>query len=93
MGRPLGDVFVWVDGPDGNPVGYGPGDEVPDEVAKTLGDHVWESEDGGEPPRSGKGSGKGAWSDFAASKGVEVGEGDDKDAIIAKLADAGIVEA
>ncbi|MFC8658107.1 hypothetical protein ACFUCT_23345 [Streptomyces parvus] len=31
-------TFVHVDG-----VAYGPGDQVPDKVAKRIGDHVWET--------------------------------------------------
>lgn len=41
-------AYVHVDG-----TAYGPGDDVPDEVAKRIGDHAWETsgsnDDGGEP--------------------------------------------
>ena len=36
----------------------------------------------GEPPRAGKGSGRDAWADFAASKGVEVDDEMGRDEII-----------
>ncbi|MFE2912823.1 hypothetical protein [Kitasatospora indigofera] len=46
----------------------------------------------GEPPRAGKGSGKDAWSDFAAAKGVEVEPGANRDDIIAACEAAGVVQ-
>ena len=75
-----------------------PEGDVPAWAVKAMGDHVWvddskDADEGGEPPRSGAGSGKQAWTDFAAANGVEVGDDDTRDDIIAKLADAGVVEA
>jgi hypothetical protein len=46
----------------------------------------------GEPPRSGKGSGKEAWAAYAASQGVDVAEDASRDDIIAQLAERQLIE-
>jgi hypothetical protein len=45
-----------------------------------------------EPPRSGKGSSKEAWAEFAQSRGVHVEDEDSRDDIIAALVEAGVVQ-
>lgn len=50
-GRRLKAVIYVHDGMGGTKQ-YGPNDEVPDEVAKTLGGHVWVEEDTGEADTS-----------------------------------------
>lgn len=42
-----------------------------------------------EPPRAGAGSGKQAWVDYAGGRGIEVEDGDTRDAIITKVDAAG----
>jgi len=92
MARQLAS-YVHVLGEDGAYHVFGPDDDVPAWAVKAMGDHVWANSGAdGEPPRSGAGSGKQAWADFAAAKDVEVGDDDTRDDIIAKLADAGVVE-
>lgn len=51
-----------------------------------------ESAESGEPPRSGKGSGRDAWVAFAADHGVHVDDEDSRDDIIAGLVSAGVIE-
>jgi hypothetical protein len=102
MGRQL-KSFVHVFGDDGQYAVFGPGDDVPDWAVEKMGDHVWadseedtaagSSGEGEEPPRSGKGSGKDAWTEFAATKDVTVEDDETRDDIIAKLAALGHVEA
>lgn len=95
MARELAS-YVHVYDDKGEAHAFGPGDEVPAWAAKQMGDHCFVSAgaDGqtGEPPRSGKGSGKEAWAEFASHHGVEVTDEDTRDDIVARLADAGIVE-
>lgn len=72
------------------------GSEVPEWAEKELADRddIWETpevdadENGdGRPPLSGKGSGKGAWADYAEELGLSVPEGASRDDIVA-LVDA-----
>lgn len=51
----------------------GPDDDETEDEAPDTGDEG-SDDDVPEPPRSGKGSGKGAWAEFAASKGIELGD-------------------
>lgn len=54
---------------DGNVTGtqvFGPDDKIPADVAKKLGDHVWEPDDSGAP--AGNASLE-AWQDYALSQG------------------------
>lgn len=44
-----------------------------------------------EPPRAGRGSGRDAWVLFAAAHGVEVGDEDTREDVIAALASAGVI--
>lgn len=46
----------------------------------------------GEPPRSGRGSGKEAWAAYASSQGVDVAEDASRDDIIAQLAERQLIE-
>jgi hypothetical protein len=85
---------------------YGPGDEVPAEVARLITNPkaweggvppVFDDETGGdgqsgdasvevaEPPRSGAGSGRPAWAEYAASLGLEVPADASRDDIIAAV--------
>lgn len=80
------------------------GSEPPERVAKLITNpNVWDGEPeeetesestetvGGEPPRSGKGSGRDIWAAFAAEHGVHVEDEDSRDDIIAALAEAGVI--
>lgn len=83
---------------------FAPGIEVPDwAAAKITNPKAWAEApeapgtDGGgqsnsEPPRSGKGSGRDAWSMFAAERDVQVPEGASREEIIAACEAAGVVE-
>lgn len=87
---------------------YGPGDEVPPEVAKRIGAHAWDGDpvdedgdqgDGGEPsapseapPRSGRGSGVEAWRTFAEAHGVDTRDEMSRDDVIAACEAAGVIE-
>jgi hypothetical protein len=71
------------------------GEEAPAWAEEILGDHLFEDADrgdGDEPPRSGKGSGKDAWAEFAAEKGVDIGDAGTREDIIAVLVAAGVIE-
>lgn len=46
----------------------------------------------GEPPRSGRGSGRDAWAAYAASRGVEVEDDATRDDIITALTERGLVQ-
>lgn len=46
----------------------------------------------GEPPRSGRGSGREAWAAFAADRGVHVEDEDTRDDIVQALAEAGVID-
>jgi hypothetical protein len=82
---------------------FGPDDEVPAWAAERITNpSAWAEDpaDGGEapnadapPPRHGKGSGREAWSAFAAGHGVQVENDASRDDIIAALEAAGVVEA
>lgn len=68
------------------------GDEVPDWAVDLIDnpDILIDNpgvlcETGGEPPRTGKGSGRGAWADYAAEIGVDVAEGMTRDDIISAI--------
>ncbi|WP_406337373.1 hypothetical protein [Streptomyces sp. NBC_00649] len=85
-------------------VAYGPGDEVPPEVAKRIGAHAWADDDqdadddqapaaSEAPPRSGRGSGIEAWRAFAEQHGVDVAEDATRDDVIAACEAAGLTEA
>lgn len=74
------------------------GSEVPEWAAEGLADRddIWETDevtsdvadDGdGRPPLSGRGSGKGAWADYAEELGIDVPEDATRDDIVA-LVDA-----
>lgn len=79
--------------------GFGPDDDVPEDVARQIGAHAWEdgehpypasgSEAGGPPPKAGAGSSVDAWAAYAADQGVEVPEDAKRDEIIAALEAAG----
>lgn len=77
---------------------YGPGDKVPPEVAKRIGTHAWEDDgakpepSGDGPPRSGRGSGRGAWAAFAEANGLDVGEDRTREQIIADLEERGVIQ-
>jgi hypothetical protein len=92
---------------DNDWVVYGPDDEVPAEHAALITNpKAWEggeapstkseepssAQGDEEPPRSGKGSSKEAWAEFAQTHGVQVEDGDSRDDIIAALVEAGVVE-
>jgi hypothetical protein len=74
------------------------GDEIPDQYAAKCGPHCFA--DGGDsddnpsavPPKTGKGSGKEAWGEYAATAApeVEIPEDASRDDIIAALEGAGI---
>lgn len=84
---------------EGNTVGFGPEDDVPESVARQLGAHVFENgehpfPDGGRsagspPPKAGPGSGADSWSQYAAELGVQVPEGAKRDEIVQAISDAG----
>lgn len=59
-------------------------------AALKAGGGTSDGSDGGVPPRGGAGSGKDAWSAYAASKGVDVDAEASRDDIIAALDDAGV---
>jgi hypothetical protein len=91
MAKLGGEWSIWGDG-----VRYDPGMDVPDAVASkwTNPDIVWdgdapssgdESSAGGEPPRSGRGSGVEVWREYAEAQGVEVPEDASRDDIIAAV--------
>lgn len=96
MGGLITHVYVMH---EGETKGYGPGDEVPEAVARQLGAHVFENgehpygesgrEAGSPPPKAGPGSGVDAWAGYAAEVGVQVEEGAKRDEIVQALADAG----
>lgn len=80
---------------------YGPDDEVPAEHAALITNpKAWADEPSvgsertadAEPPRSGKGSSKDAWVEFAHAHGVQVDDSGSRDDIISALVDAGVVE-
>lgn len=81
---------------------YGPGDEVPPEVAKRIGAHAWADGDQGDgdeppapseaPPRSGRGSGVEAWRTFAEAHGVDTADEMSRDDVIAACEAAGVIE-
>jgi hypothetical protein len=69
----------------------------PDEAAAARAEfeatHVHEEDETvAEPPRSGKGSGRDAWAEFAAAQGVQVQDEDTKDDIVRALAEAGVID-
>lgn len=73
---------------------YGPGDDVPAEHARLITNpKAWEAGAApsleasapAEPPRSGKGSGRGEWAAYAASLGVDVQDADSREDIIAAV--------
>lgn len=80
---------------DGDPRVFGPSDVVPDDVAELITNpDVWvtgteldDEDESDRPPLTGKGSGKGAWTDYAESLGIEVPEDASRDDIVA-LVDA-----
>lgn len=55
------------------------------------GDGVADRKSGEEPPRSGRGSGRDAWAQFASEKGQQVPDDAGRDEIIAALVQAGVV--
>jgi hypothetical protein len=104
MAKPSSYVHVPV---NGDWVVYGPDDEVPAEHAALITNpKAWEggelptseneSQETGDtdeaPPRAGAGSTRDAWAQFAESHGVHVEDEDKRDDIIAKLADAGVID-
>ncbi|MFJ2249440.1 hypothetical protein [Streptomyces sp. NPDC087862] len=77
---------------------YGPGDDVPPDLAKRIGAHAW-VDDGdqapalsGAPPRSGRGSGVDAWRAFAEQHDVEFAADASREDIIAACEAAELVE-
>lgn len=94
---------------DGETRGYGPGDDVPEHVARQIGAHAFEDgvhpfpdgdgdgetdrASGTEPARSGKGSGKDAWVAFAREKQFNLDGDPSRDEIIQRMVDAGIIQA
>jgi hypothetical protein len=96
---------VHVFAPDvGDYVVYGPQDDVPDNHAALMGDHVWavegdvdndgvdSREPGTVPPRAGKGSGREEWLSFAHENDVDVADDADRGAIIAACEAAGVID-
>ncbi|MFF7365622.1 hypothetical protein [Streptomyces sp. NPDC008125] len=87
-------------------VAYGPGDEIPADVLRRIGEHAFadpEVDDdqgdgtgsGGDveaPPRSGRGSGEAAWRAFAEQHSVEVAADASREDIVAACEAAGLVE-
>lgn len=83
---------------NGDIVGFGPGDDLPEDVARQIGAHAFE--DGihpygdpvsdGPPPKAGAGSSTDAWAKYAADNGVDVEEGASRDAIISACSDVGV---
>ncbi|MFI8853680.1 hypothetical protein ACIGW3_26290 [Streptomyces sp. NPDC053499] len=88
-------AYVHVDG-----TAYGPGDQVPPEVAGRIGAHAWEGTDTEPsaatqteaPPRSGRGSGVDAWRAYAEAYGVAVDDEMSRDDVIAACERAGVIE-
>lgn len=78
---------VLVRNADGQQVSLVAGDDVPD--GYELGDHLLEERESdkgsGEPPRSGKGSGKEEWAAYADTLGVAYDEGATRDDIVAAV--------
>ena len=106
MGRRL-RTFVHVQDKQHQAHVFGPDDELPGWAAKRITNpKAWE-DDGqgdeqdaepaeptdGEPPRSGRGSGRDVWAAYASEQGVAVSDDATRDDIIAALVDAGVVEA
>lgn len=87
------EVVVLIDRP-----GVWASEEDAAEAAALLDDVAAESDDeveavgDGEPPRAGSGSGRDAWAKFAIAHHVPVDDEDKRDDIIAKLADAGVID-
>ncbi len=93
---------------EGGYVVFGPGDDVPEYLARKIGAHCFEEDEhpypdvdgdgetdrafGEEPKRAGKGSGRDAWVSFASEKGLTVAEGTPRDQIIADLITDGAIE-
>lgn len=72
---------------------YGPDDDLSADVAKAITNpKAWgekpTSDDGSEPPRTGKGSGVEAWREYAKSTNVDVPEDAKKAEIVAAVAAA-----
>jgi hypothetical protein len=95
MGRRL-NTTVHVHLPEGSKA-YGPGDDVPKEHAALITNpKAWadgdgeDGEDGGIPPRAGKGSGKDAWVAYAAANDVDHDPDATRDEIVAAVESAGV---
>lgn len=93
-------TYVHVTDEDGQSHVFGPSDEVPAWAAKRITNKkAWaeapETDDGepsnGEPPRSGRGSGRDAWAAYAAEHGAEAPEGASREEIIAELEERGVI--
>ena len=77
---------------DGESFTFGPGDDLPEWAEAAIENpDVWADEDideddvdtgGGEPPRTGAGSGRANWAAYAESLGIEVPDGASRDEII-----------
>lgn len=70
-------------------------DEVSEAVAEFEASQETEEESTDavvEPPRAGKGSSRDAWALFAVAHEVDVDDEDTRDDIIAKLAEAGVID-
>lgn len=82
----------------GEVLGFGPKDEVPEEIARLIGAHAFEDgvhpysggEAGKPPPKGGPGSGAEAWAQYASEHDVSVADGATRDEIVAALSDAGV---
>ena len=97
----LTDRTLLVD-PDGQRRVLEAGVEIPAWAEDLVGEHLRDDTPGAtpavepavleEPPRSGKGSGRDAWADFAAANGIDVADDANREDIVSALAEAGIVE-
>jgi hypothetical protein len=74
-----------------NPKAWEDGELPSAKATKSSADESTEGT-GGEPPRSGKGSGRDAWTEFAESREVHVEDEDSRDDIIAALVEAGVID-
>lgn len=92
-------TYVHVTDKDGQSHVFGPSDEVPAWAAKRITNKkAWaeapaddNEQSDGEPPRSGKGSGRDAWAAYAAQCGVQVSDDASREDIIAALVESGHV--
>lgn len=102
MGRRL-RTNVHVFDEHGNVSVFGPGDDVPEwAAARITNPKAWTDDEpapepepepvqpgpDGQPPRSGRGSGRDAWAAYAAARGLDVPDDASRDEIIAAVDEA-----